>query len=77
MWFFGLTHGMNECCCSVLNIFFPFLLKNVRAMYRTVTLPFVLCGPETWFLTSKECRLRIFASRVVVRNPNSEAIHVL
>jgi hypothetical protein len=48
---------------------FPFLFKNVRAMYRTLTLPYVLCGHETWFVTNKEDRLRI--------NPNSEVIRVL
>jgi hypothetical protein len=38
---------------------------------------FILCGCETWFLTSKEDRLRIFENRAARRNPNSEAIHVL
>ena len=56
---------------------FPFLFKNIRAMYRTVKLRFVLCGHETWFLASKEGRLRIFENRVERRNPSRKAIRVL
>jgi len=35
-------------------------------MYRTIMLPVVLCGCETWSLTMREeRRLRVFENRVV------------
>jgi hypothetical protein len=45
------------------------LLKNVKIkMYRIVTLPVVLYGYVTWFLTlSEENRLRMFENRVLRR----------
>jgi len=37
-------------------------------MYRTVVLPFVLYGCETWLLTLREeCRLRVSENRVLRR----------
>ena len=37
-------------------------------MYRTVILPVVLSGCETWSLKmSEECRLRVFENRVLSR----------
>jgi hypothetical protein len=37
-------------------------------IYRTTTLPVVLYGCETWFLTLREeCRLRVFENRVLGR----------
>jgi hypothetical protein len=45
------------------------LSKNVKIkIYRTVILPFVLYGCETWSLIlRKELRLRVFESRVLKR----------
>jgi hypothetical protein len=37
-------------------------------MYRTIILPVVLCGCETWFVTLREgCRLRVFENKVLRR----------
>jgi hypothetical protein len=37
-------------------------------IYRTIILPVVLCGCETWSLIlQKECRLRVFENRVLRR----------
>ena len=37
-------------------------------MYRTIILPFVLYGCETWLLTLREeCRLRMFENKVLRR----------
>jgi hypothetical protein len=37
-------------------------------IYRTITLPFVLYGCETWLLTLREeLRLRVFENRVLRR----------
>ena len=60
----------NACCYSVQNILSSSLLtKNLKIkIYRTVILPVVLYGCETWSLTlRKERRLRVFESRVVRR----------
>jgi hypothetical protein len=45
------------------------LSKSVKVkIYRTIILPLVLYGCETWALTLKEeCRLRVFESRVLRR----------
>ena len=45
------------------------LTKNVQnKIYRTIILPVVLCGCETWSLTLRvECRLRVFENRVLGR----------
>jgi hypothetical protein len=41
------------------------LSKNIK-INRTIILPFVLYGCETWLLTLREeCRLRVFESRVL------------
>ena len=62
---------MRECCHhSVQNLLSSsFLLKNVRIkIYRTIILPVVLCGCETWSLTLREeCGLRAFENRVLRR----------
>jgi hypothetical protein len=43
-------------------------LKNARRIYKTVVLPVVLYGYETWFLTLREDhRLRVFQNRVLRR----------
>jgi hypothetical protein len=60
----------NACYHSVQNLlFFSLLSKNVKVkIYRTVILPVVLCGCETWSLKlRKEGRLRIFENRVLRR----------
>ena len=43
-------------------------LKNKIYVYRTIILPVVLCGSETWSLTLREeRRLRVFENRVLRR----------
>jgi hypothetical protein len=46
-----------------------FLFKNVKIkIHRTIILPVVLYGYETWSLTLREeCRLRMFENRVLRR----------
>jgi len=41
------------------------LSKNLKIkIYRTIILPVVMYGCETWLLTlRKECRLRVFGNR--------------
>jgi hypothetical protein len=47
------------------------LSKNVKIrIYKTIILPVVLCGCETWSLTLREeymCTLRVFEKRVLRR----------
>jgi hypothetical protein len=45
------------------------LSKNLKIkIYRTIVLPVVLYGCETWLLTLREeCRLRVFENRVLRR----------
>jgi len=45
------------------------LSKNKKTeIYRTIILPVVLYGCETWSLTMREeCRLRVFENRVLRR----------
>ena len=55
---------------SVQNLLSPSLLfKNLKVeIYRTIILPVVLYGCETWSLTLREeRRLRLFESRVLRR----------
>jgi hypothetical protein len=42
------------------------LSKNMKMkIYRTINLPILLCGCETWSLMLREgCRLRVFENRV-------------
>jgi hypothetical protein len=56
----------NACYLSVQNILSSSLLsKNIkRKVYRTIILPVVLCGCETW---SRTQRLRVFENRVLRR----------
>ena len=52
------------------NLLFSSLLsKNLKVkIYRTIILPTVLYGRETWSLTLREeCRLRMFENRVLRR----------
>ena len=60
----------NACYYSVQNILSSSLLsKNLKIkIYRTIILPVILYGCETWSLTlRKECRLRVFENRVLRR----------
>jgi hypothetical protein len=58
----------NACYHSVQNLLSSRLLsKNVKmTIYKTITLPVVLYGCETWSLTLREeHRLRVFENRVL------------
>jgi hypothetical protein len=61
----GLNSG-NACCHSVQNLLSSRLLsKNVKVrIYKTIILPLVLYGFETWSLTVREeYKLRVFENR--------------
>jgi hypothetical protein len=51
------------------SFFFQFVSKNIKIkINKTVILPDVFCGCETWSLTLREeRRLRVFDSRVLRR----------
>jgi hypothetical protein len=58
----------NVCYYSVQNLLSSSLLtKNIKMkVYRTIILPVVLYGCETWSITlRKEQRLRVFENRVL------------
>ena len=59
---------------------FSLLSKNLNVkIYRTIFLPVVLYGFETWSLTMREeCRLRVFENRVLRRisGPNRDEVTV-
>jgi hypothetical protein len=58
----------NACYYSVQNLLsFTLLSKNLKIrIYRTIILPVVLYGCETWSLTMKEeRRLRVFENNVL------------
>jgi hypothetical protein len=60
----------NACYHSVQNLLSSSLLsKNVKIkIYRTIILPVVLYGCESWSLTLREeCRLRVFENKVLRR----------
>ena len=60
----------NACYHSVQNLLFSRLLfKNLKIkIYRTIMLPVVLYGCETWSLTLREERkLRVFENMVLRR----------
>jgi len=60
----------NACCQSVQNLLSSRLLpKNLKIkIYRTIILPIVLCGCETWSLTLwEERKLRVFENMVLRR----------
>jgi len=60
----------NACYCSMQNLLSSRLLsKNLKIkVYRTIILPVVLYGCETWSLTlTEERRLRLFENRVLRR----------
>jgi hypothetical protein len=60
----------NACYHSVQNLLSPRLLsKNVKVrIYKTIVLPVVLYGCETWSLTVREeYKLKVFEKRVLRR----------
>jgi len=60
----------NACYYSVQNLLsFSLLSKNMKIkIYRTIILPAVLYGCETWLLTLREeHRLRVFKNKVLRR----------
>jgi hypothetical protein len=60
----------NACYHSVQNhLSSPLLSKNLKIrIYKTIILPVVLYGCETWSLISREeYRLRVFVNRVLRR----------
>jgi hypothetical protein len=60
----------NACYHSVHSLLSSRLLsRNVKVkMYKTIIVPVVLCGCETWSLTLREeHRLRVFENRVLRR----------
>jgi hypothetical protein len=60
----------NACYCSVQNILSSRLIsKNLNiTIYKTVILPVLLYGCETWsFTLREEHRLRVFENRVLRR----------
>ena len=69
----------NVCYHSVQKLLSSSLLsKNLKIkIYRTIILPVVLYGCETWSLTLREeCRLRVFENRVLRRifGPKREGV---
>jgi hypothetical protein len=65
----------NACYYSVQNLLSSSLLsKNLRIkIYRTIILPVVLYGYETWSLKLREeSRLRLFENRVLKRKFGSK-----
>jgi len=64
----GRLMSENVCYHSVQNVLYSYLLsKNLNIkIYRTVILPFVLHGCETWSITLREeRRLKLFENRVL------------
>jgi len=60
----------NACCYSVQNLLsYTLLSKDIKVkICRTIILPFVLYGCETWSPTvGKEHRLRVFGNRVLMK----------
>jgi hypothetical protein len=69
----------NACYYSVQNVLSSRLIsKNLKIkIYKTVILPVVLYGCETWSLTLREeHRLRVFENRVLrkIFGPKSEEV---
>jgi hypothetical protein len=63
----GLNSG-NACCHSINSLLSSYILsRNVKVkIYKTIILPLVLCGFETWSLRIKEeKRERVFENRVL------------
>jgi hypothetical protein len=67
---FYLLNSGNACYCSVQSLLSSRLLsRNLKVkIYKTIILPLVLYGCETWSLTLREeHRLRVFENRVLRR----------
>ena len=65
-----MSGNTRYCYHSVQNLLSSsFISKNLKIkIYRTVLLPVVLYGSETWSLTLREeHRLRVFENRVLRR----------
>jgi hypothetical protein len=63
-------NSVNTCYHSVLNVVpYSLLSKNIKIkIYRTIILPPVLYGCETWSLTLREeCRLMGLENRALRR----------
>ena len=57
----------NACCHSVQNLLSSSLVSKILKIkiYRTIILPFVLYGCETWSLTLREeHRMRVFKENI-------------
>ncbi|KAJ4444095.1 hypothetical protein ANN_05884 [Periplaneta americana] len=70
----------NACYYSVEKLLSSSLLsKNLKVrIYKTVILPAVLYGCETWTLTLREeQRLRVFENKVVVITEDVQNVHLL
>jgi hypothetical protein len=67
---YGTTSSGNACYHSVQSLLSSHLLsRNVKVkIYKTIIMPVVLYGCETWSLTLREKnRLRVFENRVLRR----------
>jgi hypothetical protein len=68
----------NACYYSVQSLLSSRLLsRNIKdKIYKTVILPVVLYGCETWSLTLRGHRLRVFENRVLRRifGPNRDEV---
>ena len=65
-----MIHILVRCYNSVQNLLSSSLLpKNIDTkIYRTIILPLVLYGCETWsIILREELRLRVFENRVLRR----------
>jgi len=75
-----MSRDQNACCYSVQNLLSSSLLsrKLKIKIYRTMILPVVLYGCETWSLTLREeHRLRVFENRVLrVFGPKRDKVTV-
>jgi hypothetical protein len=70
----------NACCHLVQSLLSSYLLsRNVKIkIYKTIILPVVLYGCETWsFILREEHRLRVFENRVLRRIFGPERVEVM
>jgi hypothetical protein len=70
LWDIALCSIVDACCHSIQSLLSSRLLsRNVRVkIYKTIILPVVLYGCETWSLALRdENRLRVFENRVLRR----------
>ena len=58
----------NSCCHLVQNLLSSGLLsKNLKIKtYKTIILPVVLCGCETWLLTLRMECMRVYETKVSI-----------